>query len=232
MTNSDALKRAIGFYQAGMLGRADGLCKAMIDAKPDDFEALDLLALVHCRRGRWRDALASYNKVLAIKPDDAAALGSRGNVLHQLHRPDDALASYDQALTIRPDYAEMRYGRGNALCALRRYEEAVASYDGALALKPDFAEALNNRDLALRNLKRLQEALWRYSQRQANPHTLRSISLWGSVRKTRPERHRRKRVGYFVGHADRVCSQGTYLDWVRSSKFLNAAFRGRAIAAS
>jgi tetratricopeptide (TPR) repeat protein len=141
MANSDALKRAIGFYQAGMLDRADALCKAMIDAKPNDFEALDLLALVQCRRGRWHDALASYNKVLAIKPDDAAALGNRGNVLHQLRRPDAAPASYDQALTISPDYAEMRYGRGNALCALRRHEEAVASYDRALALRPRFAIA-------------------------------------------------------------------------------------------
>jgi protein O-GlcNAc transferase len=164
MANSDELKCALRFYQAGMLDRADALCKAMIDAKPDDFEALDLLAMVQCRRGRWRDALASYNKVLAISPRDAVALGNRGNVLHQLQRPEDALASYDQALTIRPDYAEMRYGRGNALCALRRYEEAIASYERALAVKPDFAEALNNRGLALRSLQRLQEALESYDR--------------------------------------------------------------------
>jgi protein O-GlcNAc transferase len=164
MAISDTLKRAIGFYRAGMLDRADALCKALIDAKPDDFEALDLLALVQCRRGHWRDALVSYNNLLAIKPRDAVALGNRGDVLRELHRPEDALASYDQALTIRPDYAETHYGRGNALCALRRYEEAVASYDLALALKPNFAEALNNRGLALRKLKRLQEALDSYDR--------------------------------------------------------------------
>jgi protein O-GlcNAc transferase len=158
------LKRAIGFYQAGMLDRADALCKALIDARPDDLGALDLLALVQARRGEWREALASYDKMLTINPHDAATLGNRGNVLHQLNRPEDALVSYDQALTIRPDYAEMHYGRGNALRALRRYEEAIASYDRALALKADFVEALNNRGLALRNLKRLPEALESYDQ--------------------------------------------------------------------
>jgi protein O-GlcNAc transferase len=147
-----------------MLDRVDALCKAIIDTKPDDFEAVDLLATVQCRRGHWRDALSSYNKMLAIKPDDAATLGNRGNVLHQLHRPQDALASYDHALSIKPGYAEMHYGRGNALCALGRHEEAVASYDNALALKPDFPEALSNRGLALRNLKRLQGALESYDR--------------------------------------------------------------------
>src|ERR1700745_2510890 len=117
MSSSDTLKRAIGLYRAGMLDRADALCKAIIDTKPDDFEAVDLLATVQCRRGHWRDALSSYNKMLAIKHDDAATLGNRGNVLHQLPRPQDALASYDHALSIKPGYAEMHYGRGNALCA-------------------------------------------------------------------------------------------------------------------
>lgn len=43
MASSDTYKRAIGLYQAGMLDRA--LCQAIVDVKPDDFEALDLPAM-------------------------------------------------------------------------------------------------------------------------------------------------------------------------------------------
>ena len=46
MASSDTYQRAIGLYQAGILDRADAVCKAIIDVKPDDFEALDLLAMV------------------------------------------------------------------------------------------------------------------------------------------------------------------------------------------
>ena len=91
--------------------------------------------------GRSQDALASFDRALALKPDYAEALYNRGNALLALKRPEDALASYDRALTLKPDYAEALYNRGNALLALKRPEDALASYDRALALKPHDAEA-------------------------------------------------------------------------------------------
>ena len=46
---------------------------------------------------RFDEALASYDKALALKPDYAEALINRGNALLELKRFDEALASYDQA---------------------------------------------------------------------------------------------------------------------------------------
>ena len=108
---------------------------------------------------RPEEALASYDKALAIRPDYAEALNNRGKALQDLKRPEEALASYDKALAIRPDYAEALDNRGNALHDLKRPEEALASYDKALAIRPDYAEALNNRGIALHDLKRPEEAL-------------------------------------------------------------------------
>ena len=113
---------------------------------------------------RPEEALASYDKALAIKPDYVEALNNRGNALRDLKRLEEALASYDKALAIRPDYAEALNNRGNALHDLKRPEEALASYDKALAIKPDYAEALNNRGNALRDLKRPEEALASYDK--------------------------------------------------------------------
>ena len=84
------------------------------------------------------EALASYDKAIALKPDHAATHSNRGNALMDLKRHAEALASYDRAIALKPDDAAAHSNRGNALMALNRPEEALTSYDKAIALKPDF----------------------------------------------------------------------------------------------
>ena len=108
---------------------------------------------------RRDEALAGYDRALAIGPDDPEALNGRGIVLRQLRRPNDALASYDRALSLRPDYPAALANRGNVLTDLKRFDEALASFDRALAIRPDFAGAMRNRSNVLREMGRLDEAL-------------------------------------------------------------------------
>jgi protein O-GlcNAc transferase len=110
------------------------------------------------------EALASYDRVLAIKPDFARAHYSRGNALCELNRHEEAVASYDRVLAIEPDFARALNNRGVALLELGRYAEAVASYDRALTIKPDFTRALYNRGNALLELNRHEEALASYDR--------------------------------------------------------------------
>jgi protein O-GlcNAc transferase len=137
LTLSDTLKRAVRAYQAGHFDEAEALCRTILRGKAKHFDALHLLAVVRSGLGRLQEALASYDKALAIRPDNAEALNNRGITLEDLKRFEDALASYDKALAIKPDYAEALYNRGNALHALKRFEDALASYDKALAIRPD-----------------------------------------------------------------------------------------------
>jgi tetratricopeptide (TPR) repeat protein len=94
---------------------------------------------------RAAEAVASYDKALALRPDDPSTHYNRGNALMQLGRYEGASASYDSAISLRPDYAEAYSNRGNALMELKRAQEALASFDAAIALKPDYAEAHSNR---------------------------------------------------------------------------------------
>ncbi len=86
---------------------------------------------------RPAEALASFDKALAINPRDAGALYNRGIALQDLKRPAEALTSYDQALAIKPDDSDALYNRGVALRDLKRTAEALASFDQALAIEPD-----------------------------------------------------------------------------------------------
>jgi tetratricopeptide (TPR) repeat protein len=96
---------------------------------------------------RRNDAIASFERVIALQPDHTFALHQLG-VLH-LERGDveDALRSFDAALQVKPDLAEAWNNRGNALVTLGRREEAVASFNRALAIQPDLHFALQNRGI-------------------------------------------------------------------------------------
>jgi tetratricopeptide (TPR) repeat protein len=113
---------------------------------------------------RYREALASFDRALAIEPGILEALNNRGIALLGLARHGEALASFDRALAIKPDFAEALSNRGNALLQLARHEEALASCDRALAIRPDYVDALNNRGLVLLALARHEEALASYGR--------------------------------------------------------------------
>ena len=113
---------------------------------------------------RPEEALASYDKAIALKPDYAEAYNNRGNALMDLKRREEAVASCDKAIALNPAYVNAYNNRGNALRKLRRPAEAIASYDKAIALKPDCAEAHKNRGAALTDLKRPAEVLASYDK--------------------------------------------------------------------
>jgi len=55
---------------------------------------------------RLGEALASYNRAIALKPGYAEAYDNRGVMLAELMRLDEALASYERAIALKPDFAE------------------------------------------------------------------------------------------------------------------------------
>ncbi len=52
--------------------------------------------------GRYAEAVASYDCVIAINPDDADAWYSRGHALRCLGRQEEADASHDKAVALDP----------------------------------------------------------------------------------------------------------------------------------
>jgi tetratricopeptide (TPR) repeat protein len=113
-------KRAMAAYEAGQFADAERHCVAMLASEPEDFDARRLLAVTQFRGGRRVEALASYDRLLAIRPDYAEGHNNRAVVLADLERFEEALASYDKALAIRPDYAEAHHNRGIVLLDLDR----------------------------------------------------------------------------------------------------------------
>ena len=113
---------------------------------------------------RLEEALANYDRAIALKSDYAEAHNNRGIIQQERRQLHEALTSYDRAIAIFPDYALAYNNRGNVLQELQRLEEALASYDKAIVFEPDFAGAFNNRGNVLAKLQRREEALTSYGR--------------------------------------------------------------------
>ncbi len=143
-----------GNYEAGA-----NLITAALRANPAAVEAWANLGLALGALERHGEAVASFDRALAIRPAFAEVLCSRAVALGKLGRHEQALAGFERALALRPGYAEALYNRGVTLGNLGRHVEAVESYDRALARDPAHARAWNNRGVALGELERHEEAI-------------------------------------------------------------------------
>ena len=156
------LQRAIAQHRNGQLDEAEQEYLSSLAEKPQIFDALHLLGLIHLSRKQHQHSIALIRSALAIHPGNAVAHGNLGNALLESRRIDEAIASYRTALACQPDYVEAHNNLGNALKARQQFEEAIASYRKALEIKPDYATAYNNMGSALQELKRLEEAVASY----------------------------------------------------------------------
>src|SRR5512140_200232 len=137
-----ALNRALAAYRAGQLVQAEQICQEVISVDRNFFDALYILAVVQATLGKNAEALANYDRALALQPRHAEALSNRGNTLKALKRFDEALDSFDRALAAQPDYPAALSNRGAVLFEMMRYEDALATYDRSLAIRPDQVVAL------------------------------------------------------------------------------------------
>src|SRR5262249_52760395 len=74
----------------------------------------ELGALLH-RDGRMADAMACYERALALDPGFAKAQLRLGNLLIEQGKRDEAVARYRQALALKPDYVGAHNNLANAL---------------------------------------------------------------------------------------------------------------------
>ncbi|MEE8532402.1 MAG: tetratricopeptide repeat protein, partial [Alphaproteobacteria bacterium] len=82
--------------------------------------------------GRYDDAIAHYEKALAIRPDYAAARIDLGVALQEQGRLSAAIEQYERALTLESNYAEAYRNLGIAYLELGRHEKARAAFHDVL----------------------------------------------------------------------------------------------------
>ena len=177
VTVATKFRKALALHQQGRLDSAERLLYEILQAQPQNFDALHLLGIIEGQSGRTQTAVDLFSKAVAMGADSASVYSNLGNALRDVGRYQDAVASCERALAIQPDHVGALCNRGNALVLLGRTDEALSSYYRALAIKSDCpetlyncgvalqAEALTNRGVGLRKGRSLlDEAIANYRQ--------------------------------------------------------------------
>lgn len=150
--------------QAHDIARQLAQCEAALRRDPHDLVAW------HDRGGllfaleRWPDALASYERVIALDPRLPEPHDNRGLVLQRLGRHAEAIQAHAAAIARNPRFGIAHVRRAMALREFGRFEEAHADAVRGLSLMPGVPIALNARGITFNDLGRLPEAVADFRQ--------------------------------------------------------------------
>jgi tetratricopeptide (TPR) repeat protein len=105
------------------------------------------------------EAIAHYQKALAIQPDHAKAHYNLGNALAAQSKLDEAIVEFQKALAIQPDQPEVLNNLATALLRNGQVDEAIIQFRKTLAIQPGLAGAHNNLGAALFKKGLMNEAI-------------------------------------------------------------------------
>jgi len=110
-------------------------------------------------KGKYEEALASYNLSLELSPEQPETLNNRGVTYDSMGKYEEALADYNRSLGLRTDDPDILMNRGVTYRYMGRYKEALADYNRSLKLSPADPVALYNRGTTYIHVGMYEEAL-------------------------------------------------------------------------
>ncbi len=132
------------FIQTSYWRNSESLWTYTLTCTSDNAIAHNNLGNVFLQQGPLDEAIAQFQKALAIEPFFEKAHYNLGTAFLEQRRTDEAIAQFRKALEIKPDYVDAHNNLANALLQKGNVEDAISHYQKALAIKPDYAEILNN----------------------------------------------------------------------------------------
>ena len=153
------LHQAMEAHRQNRIAEAEQLYAAVLAARPDNIDALQMLGSIKLSRGEPTTALRLIAAAMQQRPKSPQILSSYALTLIALQRHEEALAAFEQAIKQKSRFPEAHNNRGSLLVTLGRYQEALGSFERAIAIKPDYADAQYNRGYALHKLDHNRDAL-------------------------------------------------------------------------
>ncbi|MBF2760327.1 MAG: tetratricopeptide repeat protein [Ectothiorhodospiraceae bacterium AqS1] len=119
---------------------ASKYARRVLDALPDQPDALHLLATIALEQGRQSLAIERYRRLLARHPRIPVAHNNLGNLLQERADYAGAIECYQRALALDGDYVSAWMNLGHALVFSGQLHKARECLEKALGLAPDDPE--------------------------------------------------------------------------------------------
>ncbi|MGJ0428177.1 tetratricopeptide repeat protein [Methylobacter sp.] len=145
-------------FQAGRLQQAEATAQSMLSKYAKAPILYNILGLCQQGQGKYREAVASFRKLLAIDPRIAEIHFNLGVLFTQLNDVKEAIASYRKALQLKPALTVAHFNLGTLLQGQGLLNEAAQHYQEVIALEPGFFAALGNLGTILQQQGKLEEA--------------------------------------------------------------------------
>jgi predicted O-linked N-acetylglucosamine transferase (SPINDLY family) len=156
------LSDAVAHLTAGRLREAEQGFRTVLDDRATEPAALHGLGVIALRAGHYGDALALFDRALAVAPALAALHVNRGSALKALRRFGEAVAALRRAIELQPDLFSAWNNIGEALQALGEIDAATEALEKAVLLAPAAAEARANLGNLYKEQGRIEAALQAY----------------------------------------------------------------------
>ena len=122
-------ERAVQLYEAGDLLRAEQTLRDLVKARPNQVEALVLLARVYAHLDAYDRADEQLQKAIELEPGNAQLRLNLGEVLYQAGRELDAVVALETAHRLDPEGLRALDGLASILFKHAKSQRSVALLD-------------------------------------------------------------------------------------------------------
>ena len=131
--------------QIGVWSGSVELWNYVIKKEPETALAYNNRGQAFFEKGELDNALADFNKVIALNQLYDTAYSNRGTILSKRGQLDKAMEDFDKAIALNPSYDEAYNQRGIVFGEKGQFDAAMESFNKAIALNPSHSRAYFNR---------------------------------------------------------------------------------------
>ena len=124
------------WQQSRMFADDETLWRTTITRNPEAWMAYENLGTVLFKKGRVDEAVAQFQKLLALQPDDPVARNDFGIILRQIGQEPEAVTQFQKVLASHPNDAVARDNLGLILLQKGQAREATVQFQKALEGDP------------------------------------------------------------------------------------------------
>lgn len=143
----------------GLLDQAGQAYRAVLDADPDNVDALTLSSVLTLMGGDAELAADQASRAIRLEPGWAPSYVALGNAHQAAGRLEGAVEAYRHAIALRREAPEVYVNLASALNELGRHAEASKAAVEAVVIDPGQPDAHNNFGAALLGMDNFEEAV-------------------------------------------------------------------------